>query len=1206
MQSTEKQPTLELFAKHKTVYMYVPEAENEAVHLAAENLVRDIGSVCGCTAVLSSDMEQCSVIIGTVEQLEPTVRNKGLSVDKLKQEDGSWRWEAFLLEVLDGVLYILGTDRRGAIYGIYDLCEDMGVSPWYYWADVPAKTKDSYCVPRQLSKADWPSVQYRGIFINDEEELDDWAKLHTEDGTIGPATYRHVFELLLRLKANYIWPAMHVNYFNGNPENGRLAEQMGIVVGTSHCDMLLRSNQNEWNPWIEAKGYTDAVYDYSIEGRNREILREYWRESVETNQAYEVSFTMGMRGIHDSGFVTRTINDDVSLSEEQKKDAKVRLLGQVIQDQKQILADVLGERKSGEALKTFIPYKEVLTLYDHGLELPDDMTLVWANDNFGHMRRYPNEMERCRKGGNGLYFHCSYWAHPGSAMSYLFISSMPLAHTGNELRKSYESGIRKLWVLNIGGLKPVEQDMEYFLRYGWEAGKETGITKNAAEFTRRWINTNFSGQHGAEAAELYEIFAQVTNVRKLEHMKSDVFSQTAYGDEAGRRLARLEEIFRRGNAIQSSLPPEEREAFFQLFLMKIHASYLTNLEFYFADRSVLSYERGNMQAADQFTELSAKMMDCKRSMLHFYNKIMSGGKWDGMMTPENFPPPVTVMYPARKPALRIEGSNLQVALWNDEEALSFSPHGRRQKWIGLGNQGTGSIPFSITVEAGAEWISLSETEGTVQTEKRILVTVADPRQHAGKQGQITVFDHRNSTAESVQVQIEETMILPEGFVGYIEADGYVSMPAAAYDRASEGSEAAWVTVPGIGRYEGAAMMAWQDPGLRPVDGELSEQPRLEYDIFLKQGGSHLLEIHRNLTLNSTGRIRLGIGVDHNPPVLVESETRDEWTGQWKDSVFDNGERLIVELPPLSAGAHCLTLYMVDNYVTVSKLVLYTRARKDINLGPIPSSHNGNPVTECGLEYPAADWTELEQLCEELYRTTAGDIPLPDALYVSDAFHKKKDTTFISCEKLPQLELGAPRYGEVWKSNGPKDIIREFGSGRFVEEDGVIAIEAEYALENSADAYLTVSTDGSDLAWSHLQAETNGRTGLALHVAPPGILWEEPEAAPGLHYRMDIRSPGQYRVWLLVRHYNNQSDSCYLALDGVARPLAEQPRKGNLHTYNTAQVYYWCFLSDLELAAGEHVFSILARKSQLRVDRIYLTLGDELPPVDARWKDSVRE
>ncbi|WP_461880017.1 glycosyl hydrolase 115 family protein [Fusicatenibacter sp.] len=247
---------------------------------------------------------------------------------------------------------------------------------------------------------------------------------------------------------------MHVNSFNAKPENGALADQMGIVVGTSHCDMLMRSNNREWYPWLEKKGYQDAVYDYSVPGRNREILKEYWRESVQQNRNFEVSYTLGMRGIHDSGFEIRSLE---KLEGEELRKAKIHLLETIIRDQEKILQEELGK----ETLKTFVPYKEVLELYDHGLEVPEELTLIWSNDNYGHIRRYPNRKEQMRKGGNGIYYHNSYWAPPGN--SYLFINSIPLAHTRNELWKAWENGIQKLWVLNIGGLKPLEEEISYFL-----------------------------------------------------------------------------------------------------------------------------------------------------------------------------------------------------------------------------------------------------------------------------------------------------------------------------------------------------------------------------------------------------------------------------------------------------------------------------------------------------------------------------------------------------------------------------------------------------------------------------------------------------------------------------------------------------------------------------------------------------------------------
>lgn len=1205
---------LVLLKKNKDICIYVSDKESSGVQIAAKNLIRDIELVCGGKASISNKLEECSIVIGTInkeESITKLIKDKKLSVDSLKKEDGSYHWEGFLQQVVDDVFYIMGTNRRGTIYGIYDLCEEIGVSPWYYWADVPVKKKSLLTIPYDFIKTDWPSVAYRGIFINDEEELDDWAKLHTLDGTIGPTTYAHLYELLLRLKGNYIWPAMHVNCFNENSENGALADRMGIVVGTSHCDMLLRSNQNEWEPWIQSKGYTDAVYDYSIEGPNREILQEYWRESVEHNKDYEVCYTMGMRGIHDSGFITSAIDHNTTLSQEEKNREKVALLGQVIKDQKQILRDVLGEEREKEALKTFIPYKEVLSLYDANLELPEDLTLVWANDNFGYMRRYPNESERKRRGGNGLYYHASYWAHPGTGMSYLFINSTPLAHMANELKKSYESGIEKVWVLNVGGLKPVEQDMEFFIRFGWEAGKETGLTKDTDQYTKHWINKNFSGNHGDAAAKLYETFAQVTNVRKVEHMKTNAFSQTAYGDEAGRRLMKLEDIFRKGNDILNHLPEEEKPAFFQLFLMKIHASYYANHEFYYADRSILSYGRGNMQAADKYVEYSVRMLDYKRTMLHYYNKKMSDGKWNGMMTPESFPPPPTAMYPTRKPALEIKGSRMRVDLWNNEESLCFSVYGQKNKWIELGNQGEGTIPFAIEIIKGSQWISLSEEEGILETEKRILVSVVEPKVHAGKEGLIAVYDKRNNQTIEVKVQVEEDLAIPTDFIGYVEADGYLSMEAEGYHTnifhnklKIEDESCGWVTVPGMGRYEGAAMMAWNS-SLSSLNGAVKENPYLEYQIYVTQSGQFTLEVYRFLTLNSTGKIRFGIGIDDGEPMIVESEIRDEWVGNWNECIMDNGEKILVELPELNAGIHSLKLYMIDHYVTISKLVLYTKGKKTTNLGPITSYQKHMPIKGYELEAPGVDWEGIDELRNTFYQTTPSEVALPNILYTDKEYYKSYNGIGIN-HQYQQVSLGEARYEKLWKCTEEKDVIKEFGRGMFIEENGVIAIEAEYALENSKHAFLTPSQDGDHVLWTHLQAETDGRTGLAMHVEEPNLLWNEPQNTPGMHYRIKVYNPGIYGVWMLIRHHNDKSDSCYIAMDGQISPLSEQFKDGNMHTYSTAQVYYWCYFNDIEVSHGEHLFSVLARKSQLRVDRIYLTKGEELPPVDALWKESNRK
>ncbi|MDE6636216.1 MAG: glycosyl hydrolase 115 family protein, partial [Lachnospiraceae bacterium] len=762
--------------------------ENPAVIRAAATLADDIMKVTGWKVnicilsnnnvmhenVVHKDMESCDILIATkaVQSL-------------LSDEPVLEKWEGYVVKKQDGKLYICGADKRGTIYGIYEFSRYIGVSPWYYFADVPVKKKSRLQIPDGLYMADYPSVQYRGIFLNDEEELEEWAAVHTKDGTIGPELYEKIFELILRLKGNYIWPAMHVNYFQENPENARIANEMGIVVGTSHCDMLMRSNQNEWNPWLRKNGYKgnynavhsnkindedeeqkeEIFYDYSIPGKNREVIQKYWCESIDMNRDYEVCYTIGMRGVHDFGFSTSMIDKDSSLSDGEKKEARIRLLEEIMKDQRMMLKTQLGLSSPEETLQSFIPYKEVLDLYDNGLKVPDDVTLIWANDNFGHIRRYPNEEERKRKGGHGLYYHASYWGTPD--MSYLFFNSIPLAHMVNELHKAYESGIRKMWVLNAGALKPLEMDIDAFLCYGWNVGKDTQIVNDIHAYTAHWFDRYFSGGFGKELACLYETFAQLTNARKVEHMTSSVFSQAGYGDEAGERICRLEDVFDRANAIYEKLPGDEKEAFFQMFLFKVHASYYINHAFYYADRSVLSYNRGNDNAADLYTDYSGTMMRYLRNMLRYYNKCMCEGKWDRILTPDSFPPPGICFYPVCTPSVRRRSGGLKLLMWDGSEPddrgkVTFYQDSADRKWIELGNQGIGDISYRI--ENRAEWLNISETFGTIRTEKRIYLSVSDMKKYSGMKTSIDIINNNDGKKITVDVGIEKTDSIEDSYV----------------------------------------------------------------------------------------------------------------------------------------------------------------------------------------------------------------------------------------------------------------------------------------------------------------------------------------------------------------------------------------------------------------------------------------------------------
>ena len=1137
-----------LIERGKPCRVLLKDTEPEAVQIAAENLRADLMKVFG---------KDCT---GNGE-------NAALIQIEMKAWPGS-RKEEYRLNVREGVLYIYGADRRGTIYGIYELSEMLGVSPWYFWADVPVKTKEVFRLPEGYEKTDAPSVEYRGIFINDEEELDRWVQAHMGEETIGVRTYEKIFELLLRLKANYIWPAMHVNSFNVKRENGALAEKMGIVVGTSHCDMLMRSNNREWKPWIQKKGYEGAEYDYSLPGRNREILKEYWRESVEQNKDFEVCYTLGMRGIHDSGFETRALS---GLSGEALKEAKTALLQQVMEDQQEILRTTLGR----ETMMTFVPYKEVLELYDRGLEVPEDITLVWANDNYGHIRRYPSEREKNRKGGNGIYYHNSYWAPPG--MSYVFLCSIPLAHTAYELRKAYGEGIRKLWVMNVGAMKPLEQEMEFFLRLAWEIGKEDALTEDVEAYVADWIDRSFSGGIGRETSELLNEFSQLTNVRKLEMMDYDAFSQTAYGDEAVSRIHRYEELFARGNALYFGLPVEERDAFFQLVLMRIHAAYLTNLAWYYGDRSTYAYETGRTRAAAKYVELTRQLEDARRRMLVYYNKRMAGGKWDKILDPEGFPPPRAAMLPICTPPLAAAGSRLKVTLWNEGEKLVFAKPG--VKWLELDCTVEGGIEFEVKAPS---WVKLSQNTGTVETEVRILVTVEEVS--ADRQGIIQV--QWKGTAEVMEIPVE--MVFVSGACENLEENGFVAVEAES------AQSPAFRRIARLGRDRGSLMEAcvsnrpdsWmseapgcagQQESLPKVQAQQENQAQpLCYEVTFVSEGEFLLELHRFPSLNSTGRIRIGVSVDGGQVQVMESVSNDEHRGTWRDNVRNNVDRLYLPLPYLKAGNHRICFYPIDRYFAFSRFVIYTKERKENNLAGF--------VGEQTL--PAA--FDPEEFAKGFY----GEIPLGPRP-VEYARTKLEHDTLVAA--------GLIRQAEEYAHPVEAEFYYRKGAQIFEERDGQILIDAATVLADSDFAYTL--DGGEENLWRHCSSESFGCSGLAMYVRQRGITWEDCLEAPSLNYRLQCEG-GKYTLWLLACFGLREESRFGVGLDGKALPPEELYGKGSLWRYEAEQIYRWVPVVKRELSAGEHLLSLYTKAAGLRFDRVCLIRGEGLPPMDIEWVESL--
>ena len=443
------------------VEIYMDANDCRGVSYAANALVRDISKVSGSQVTITSN-QKATIIVGTIGHsaaIDQLIKQKRINGNLLKGKR-----EKFIITVVDKQLVIAGSDRRGTIYGIYELSQQMGVSPWYDWADVPVEHHDSIFVNRGIYTDGEPAVRYRGIFLNDEAPcLTSWVKntYGTEYGD--HRFYQRVFELVLRLRGNMMWPAMWGwAFYADDAENEKTADEMGVVMSTSHHEPMARNhqeyarNRKGWGPWSYQK--------------NKENLQKFFREGIERMKGTEQIVTIGMRG-----------DGDEAMSAE----ADTRLMTNIINDQRKIIADVTG-KKASETPQVWALYKEVLDYYDKGMKVPDDVTLLLCDDNWGNVRRVPNAQERKHKGGWGLYYHVDYVGAPRNSK---MLNVTPVQNPWEQLTLAYENGIDRLWILNVGDLKPMEYPISQFMDMAWNPRKYD--VNNITRHTRNWCAQQF-------------------------------------------------------------------------------------------------------------------------------------------------------------------------------------------------------------------------------------------------------------------------------------------------------------------------------------------------------------------------------------------------------------------------------------------------------------------------------------------------------------------------------------------------------------------------------------------------------------------------------------------------------------------------------------------------------------------------------------------
>jgi hypothetical protein len=911
--------------------IYVDSKDYAGVVRAADDLQKDIERVTNCAATISHNEKSLgsnAIIIGTIgksEIIDRLIREHKIDVTAIHG-----KWESFLIQVVSkplpgvaGALVIAGSDKRGTIFGIYDLSDQIGVSPWYWWADVPIPHRDSLFVKPGRFLQGPPAVKYRGIFLNDEApSLTGW--VNAKFGTYNHEFYTKVFGLLLRLKGNYLWPAMWNNAFNeDDPQNPVLADEYGIVMGTSHHEPMLRAQQ-EW------KRHGQGPWDYS---RNADFLSSFWDQGIQRNKNYESITTLGMRG---DGDLPMTEGANIALPTRRSSDLRNLIAKRINPDLAKVPQD-------------WALYKEVQEYYEKGMRVPDDVTLLWCDDNWGNIRRLPTAEERKRSGGAGIYYHFDYVGDP---RSYKWLNTNPIAKVWEQMNLAYHYGADRIWIVNVGDLKPMEFPIDFFLNMAWSP--EKWPKEKLSEFTWLWAERQFGPEFAPAIAEILAKYTKYNGRRKPELLEPGTYSLVDYG-EAERVFTDFQELTAKAEEIYGKLPENQRDAFFELVLYPTKASAIVAELYINAGKNQLYANQGRASANDLAAQ-ARTLFQQDAELTAYYNRALTHGKWDHMMDqthigytfwnqpPANAMPAVSEIQiaPTAEMGVAIEGSAWAWPSAPIEPVLpAFDTFNQQRRYIDVFNRGRGTFEFSLA--ASAPWIILGESKGTTDKDRRIWVSVDWSKVPEGStSGQVKVS---GTGAQDVIVKINAFRPVEptrDSLEGFVEGDRYVSIEATHFTRKIDAVSARWEEINDLGR-------TLSSMSVFPVTAESAappqNSPHLEYKMYLFDSGPVEVEAILSPTLNFVpGRgLRYALSFDDQPPQIIDALANHSQK-DWEETVKDGVRKMKSKHTVAQPGYHTLKFWMVDPGVVLQKLVVNLGGVKPSYLGPPESYRRDASVT----------------------------------------------------------------------------------------------------------------------------------------------------------------------------------------------------------------------------------------------------------------------
>ncbi|MDE1548938.1 glycosyl hydrolase 115 family protein [Jeotgalibaca caeni] len=832
--------------------------------------------------------------VGTSPLLQQLVDSGKLDVTQL-----NGKWESYSITYLENavdavheLIVIAGSDPRGAIFGMYDLSEQLGVSPWYWWMDVPVQKQERIYLKQTSVQQGEPSVKYRGFFINDEgPSLMTWVRKNHADFTAD--FYEKVFELTLRLKANYHWPAMwDSSFYEDDEKNAATADRYGVVMGTSHHEPMARPHE-DW------KRHRNGAWDYE---KNGEVLYEFWDEGIKRSEPYENIITIGMRGDGDEAMET-----DLSFEE------KMKLMEKIIADQREIISR--NHQKSAEEVpQLWALYKEVMDYYEAGLRVPDDVTLLWSDDNFGNLRRVPTAEERMRTGGAGIYYHLDY---VGGPRSYKWVNTVPLQKIWEQMQKAYRYGADRIWILNVGDIKPMEFQMTFFLKMAWNMDDFTADSLEA--YTLDWATATFGKEYAEGVAAVITGYSRMNGKIKPEHLNGGPLYALNNHQEAERELAHFEKIVQLAETLLEELPEAYRDAFFQVGYYPAKASYHVLKMYVLAALNQQYAEEGRIIANRVADQVEALFEEDKLLTFDYHHRN-AFGKWNHMMSQTHigytyWQQPETNQIPATSRFEEKEIGELHVAQSNRSVYTNYS---NQVLYFELYNTGLTPVPFEI--EANVPWINVSEPNGWVTELKRIPFEI-DFEQIEGRV-ETTIQITSEGKTHDVPILAERREVV-EPRRGHIETDDVLSIEAAHY---SEKQGSFLEEIPHYGRTESSMALLVQSEEVATDWEEKEEYPSLRYDFYLFEPGEKEITLIMAPFLDyvAANGAPIGLQMDEEPMTQLDTVSRNGHEPnqqEWEETVIVNARIAKHQTRQLEPGWHTLTVTFLSPEIVLQKIIM---------------------------------------------------------------------------------------------------------------------------------------------------------------------------------------------------------------------------------------------------------------------------------------------